>query len=84
MTLRHGEGLAGPGDPEQHLRLIASVQALDELIDRPRLIPQQREIGDQLELIVLGRHGDLKSVPQVGIRGSDAGRARCRQAEATA
>ena len=29
-----------------------------------RVVAKEREVGDELELVVLGRHNDLKSVPQ--------------------
>src|SRR5262249_1776898 len=39
-----------------------------------RLVPSQLEIRHQLELVVLGRHGDLKIVPQVPNRSRDRSR----------
>ena len=59
-ALRHGEGLARPGDAEQDLRLIAALQAVDELVDGPRLIAAQLEIGDEIKAVVLGRHATPK------------------------
>jgi hypothetical protein len=56
-ALRHREGLARSGDPEQHLRGVPAVEPLDELVDGARLVAAQLEVGHQLELVVFGRHG---------------------------
>ncbi len=53
-ALRDREGLARPGYAEQHLRLVATVQPIDELVDSPRLVAAQLEVSDQSELVVLG------------------------------
>jgi hypothetical protein len=55
-ALRHGEGLARAGDAQQDLRLVAAVQSFDELVDRARLVAEKREIGDEVEAVVLRRH----------------------------
>ena len=60
-ALRHGEGLARAGDAEQHLRLVAPLQPVDELVDGARLVAAQFEIGDQLESVVLRGHWNLKA-----------------------
>ena len=60
-ALGHGERLAGPGDAEQHLRGIAALQPLDELVDGASLVAEELEVGDELELVVLGGHDDLKA-----------------------
>ena len=60
-ALRHGERLARAGHAEQHLRVVAAVQPLDELVDRARLIAAQLEIGDEVEAVVLRRHGTRRS-----------------------
>ena len=41
---RHGEGLAGAGDAEQHLRAVLAIDALDEVGDRLRLVALGRKI----------------------------------------
>ena len=43
MTLRHGVGLARAGDAEQRLEREAVVDALDELVDRLRLVAGRRK-----------------------------------------
>ncbi len=60
-ALRHGEGLARAGDAEQHLRLVAPQQPVDELVDGAGLVAAQFEIGDQLESVVLRGHRNLKA-----------------------
>jgi hypothetical protein len=49
--------LPDPGDAEQHLRRIAPLEPLDELVDGAGLVAAQLEVGHQLELVVFGRHG---------------------------
>ena len=48
--------LPEPVDAEQDLRLVATVQPLDELVDGAGLVAPQLEVRDQLELVVLGCH----------------------------
>ncbi len=43
--LRHGEGLAGAGDAEQHLHAVVALHALDQLFDRERLVALGLEVG---------------------------------------
>jgi hypothetical protein len=45
----HGEGLARPGDPEEHLGAIPTPQRLGELDDRARLIAGRLELAPQVE-----------------------------------
>ena len=47
--LRHGEGLARAGDPEQHLVDLALVHPADKLRDRRRLIAGRLVVGDDLQ-----------------------------------
>ncbi len=47
--LGHGEGLARAGDAEQHLRVVVALDALDQLLDRLRLVALGLEVGDDLE-----------------------------------
>ncbi|OWK20809.1 hypothetical protein AJ88_25360 [Mesorhizobium amorphae CCBAU 01583] len=47
--LGHGEGLAGAGDAEQHLGAVVAVDALDEILDRRRLIACRLEIRHHLD-----------------------------------
>ena len=69
--LGHREGLARARHAEQHLVLVAALEALRQLGDRPRLIAAELEVGDQFESIVPGghgwmgcrRHGRLYSLP---------------------
>ena len=49
--LGHGEGLAGAGDAQQHLALIAPREALHELGNGARLVPLQLEVGDEFEFV---------------------------------
>ena len=58
--LGHREGLAGAGDPEQHLMLVAAIQRLDELADGALLVASQLEVGDQVEAVVHGRHENFR------------------------
>src|SRR6185295_18343645 len=44
------------GDAEQHLRLVAAVQAVHQLVDRARLVAAKLEIGDELKAVVLRGH----------------------------
>ena len=44
--LRHGEGLARAGDAEQHLVALVGVDALDQLLDRLRLVALGRVFRD--------------------------------------
>ncbi len=54
--MRHGEGLARAGDPEQHLIALAAVDAGGELDDRLRLVARGLELGmDDEALAALGR-----------------------------
>jgi hypothetical protein len=46
----HGEGLARPGDPEQHLLLLVTAQPGDQILDRLGLVPCWAVIRRQLEL----------------------------------
>ena len=55
--LRHGEGLAGAGDTQQHLALIAAIQPFDELRDGACLVSFELEVGNEFELVVHRRHG---------------------------
>jgi hypothetical protein len=59
--LRHGEGLARAGHPEQHLMRIAALESLGELANRPLLIAGERKVRDQIEAIVNGGHGNWES-----------------------
>ena len=43
--LGHGEGLARAGDAEQHLRAVVALDALDQLLDRLRLVALRLEVG---------------------------------------
>ncbi len=53
--LGHGEGLARPGDAEQHLVALARRRLFDELANRGRLVARRLVIADQLEsLAALG------------------------------
>ncbi len=47
--LRHGEGFAGAGDAEQHLRAVVAPGALDQILDRGRLVALRRQLGLQLD-----------------------------------
>ena len=53
---RHGEGLAGPGDAEQHLVLVAPLQPFDQLGHGAHLVTAELEIGDEREAVVEGWH----------------------------
>ena len=48
--LGHGERLARPRYPQQHLVLLARRQPLQQLLDRPRLIPPRLVTGHQLKV----------------------------------
>ena len=48
--LRHGEGLARAGDAEQHLGAVVALGALDQVLDRGRLIALRRHVGLQHDL----------------------------------
>ena len=50
--LGHGEGLARAGDAEQHLRAVVALDALDQFLDRLRLVALRLEVG----LAILKRH----------------------------
>ncbi len=50
--LGHREGLARPGDAEQHLVLIAALEPVDELVDGARLVAGEVEIRDEREAVV--------------------------------
>jgi hypothetical protein len=50
--LRHREGLARAGDAEQHLMLVAALEAVDELVDGARLIAGELEIRDEGKTVV--------------------------------
>ncbi len=43
--LGHGEGLARAGDAEQHLRAVVALHALDQVLDRLRLVAFRLELG---------------------------------------
>ena len=43
--LGHGEGLAGAGDAEQHLRAVVALDAFDQFADRHRLVALRLEVG---------------------------------------
>ena len=45
--LGHGEGLAGAGDAEQHLRAVVALGALDQIADRGRLVALGLKLGLQ-------------------------------------
>ena len=47
--LGHGEGLAGPGDPQQHLVVLALLDPRRQLGDRRGLVPGRVIVADQLE-----------------------------------
>ena len=47
--LGHGEGFAGAGDAEQHLVALMSPNALDQFLDRLRLIALRLEFGHDAE-----------------------------------
>ena len=49
--------LPDPVTPSRTCDVSPRFEPLDELVDRPRLIAAQLEIGDQLEAVVSGRHG---------------------------
>ncbi len=59
--LRHGERLAGAGDPEQHLVRVAALQPVDQLADGAGLVAGQLEIGDEGEAVVDRGHGNRAS-----------------------
>jgi hypothetical protein len=44
-----GEGLAGAGHAEEHLRPVTAPQTLDELLDRPWLIAGRLVLAFQVE-----------------------------------
>ena len=46
----HGEGLAGAGDAEERLVLVAAAQAVDELVDGLGLVAGGLEVGDEFEV----------------------------------
>ena len=39
---------------------MSEVQPVDEIVDGARLVTKKREIGDEVETVVLGRHGTEK------------------------
>ncbi len=47
--LGHGEGFAGSGDPEQHLVALVRRDALDQLLNRRRLVALGLVVGDDAE-----------------------------------
>ena len=47
--LGHGVGLAGAGDAEQHLRAVVALDALDQFLDRGRLVALRLVFGLDLE-----------------------------------
>ena len=49
--LRHREGLARAGDAEQHLRAVAALDALDQFLDRLRLVALRLEVGRDDEFL---------------------------------
>ncbi len=71
----HGEGLAGAGDAEQHLVALIRRDALDQLVDRGRLVALGLVIGDDakgataLRLVRTGRPvgGPRRAIANVGI-----------------
>ena len=54
--LGHGEGLARAGDAEQHLVALVGAHALDQFLDRLRLVALRLEFGD-----------DAKAPPALGL-----------------
>ena len=66
--VRHGEGLAGAGNAEQHLISSIVVDASDQFADRLRLVACRLEIGGELE-----RHAAfwpiIRVMPESGILG---------------
>ncbi len=54
--LRHREGLARPGDAEQHLVLVATGEPLDQLGNRADLVAADLEIADEAKAVVHGGH----------------------------
>ena len=51
--LRHGEGLAGAGDAEQHLMLFAVQDAAEELIDGRSLVATRTVVDADVERHIL-------------------------------
>ncbi len=47
--LGHGEGLAGAGDAEQHLRAVVALHAFHQLLDGLRLVALRLEVGGDPE-----------------------------------
>src|SRR5205814_6341934 len=70
--LRHREGLARAGDAEEHLMLVAALEAVDELADGALLIAREREIRDEREAVVQGRHTNRQSYYRAKSRGQRA------------
>ena len=65
--LRHGEGLARAGDPQQHLVLVPPGEALAQLGDGVGLVPGRGVVADQLEpapALRLVRSGRAVGSPQ--------------------
>ena len=59
--MRHREGLARAGDPQQHLVALAAVDPLAQLVDRLRLVAGGLELGGEREFsadIALRAFGD--------------------------
>ncbi len=62
--LRHAVGLARAGDAEQHLMLVAAVQAVDQLGHGMHLIAGELEVGCEIEVTGCRRHGcEWRSTP---------------------
>ena len=53
--LGHGEGLARAGDAEQHLRAVVALDALDQVLDRLRLVALRLEVGGDDEALAAFR-----------------------------
>jgi len=70
---RHGEGLARSRDAQQHLVLVAALEAAHELVDRARLVALGLEVAHQLETGVGGGGGEARLV---GPRPAGSGRFR--------
>ena len=68
--VRHGEGLAGPGDPQEDLVPLSAQHALGELGDGPGLVPPGLVVANELE----SSHGLRRG--QVARRGGPGATAR--------
>ena len=68
--LGHGERLAGAGDAEQHLRVVGAADALDQILDRRRLVAGRLEIrlhDDRDAALGLFRPGRPVRRPQLAV-----------------